>query len=96
MPFFNNFIFPNSLLSKIRPYFCSKKYLAGSIFWAEIYNCVHQKWGHTNSDYSGVDIGDDDTRIVNGYDSAKRPWLALMLINGGSCGGSLINHKYLL
>ena len=45
---------------------------------------------------NGTSIDDDDTRIVNGYDADKRPWLVMLKINGFLCGGSLINHKYAL
>ncbi|TRY62920.1 hypothetical protein TCAL_02031 [Tigriopus californicus] len=41
-------------------------------------------------------ISDSDTRIVNGYDAADRPWLALLSISGASCGGALLNKRYIL
>ena len=47
-------------------------------------------------EYEGAEneIADDDTRIVNGYDADERPWLALINVHGGACGGALINLKY--
>ena len=41
-------------------------------------------------------IEDEDTRIVNGYEPDKRPWLVLLDVAGSSCGGALINHRYVL
>ncbi len=41
-------------------------------------------------------IADEDTRIVNGYDPAERPWLALLDVAGGSCGGALLNTRSVL
>ena len=32
-------------------------------------------------------------RIVNGYKAKNRPWLALIVVEGGTCGGALINKK---
>lgn len=49
----------------------------------------------SNSSTSG-DIADEDTRIVNGYDPDERPWLALINVADGACGGALINHKFIL
>jgi len=39
---------------------------------------------------------DEDMRIVNGYEPNDRPWLVLLDIAGGSCGGALINKRYVL
>ena len=39
------------------------------------------------------DIDDEDTRIVNGYDAGKRPWLVLIHVEGAACGGALVNDK---
>lgn len=39
------------------------------------------------------DIDDEDTRIVNGYDAGKRPWLVLIHVEGAACGGALVNNK---
>ena len=41
-------------------------------------------------------VDDEDNRIVNGYDAGKRPWLVLLHVEGGACGGALINHKFVL
>ena len=40
------------------------------------------------------DIDDEDTRIVNGYDAGKRPWLVLIHVEGAACGGALVNDKW--
>ena len=40
------------------------------------------------------DIDDEDTRIVNGYDAGKRPWLVLIHVEGAACGGALVNNKW--
>ena len=32
-------------------------------------------------------------RIVNGYDPENRPWLALIIVEGGACGGALVNKR---
>ena len=46
-------------------------------------------------DYQNANqIDDEDPRIVNGYNADKRPWLIHLRLNGGRCGGALINHKY--
>lgn len=50
-------------------------------------------YGSSEDDY-GNEISDDDTRIVNGYDAGKRPWLVMIHVEGGACGGALINKKY--
>ena len=41
------------------------------------------------SDY----IHEDDTRIVNGYDADKRPWLVYINVHNSACGGALVNDK---
>ena len=44
------------------------------------------------------DVDNDDVRIVNGYNSPSRPWIALIVfqekIKDGICGGSLLNKRY--
>ena len=49
------------------------------------------------SDDNAVDeqyeIYDEDTRIVNGYEAGKRPWLVLIHVEGAACGGALVNDK---
>ena len=44
------------------------------------------------------DVDNEDVRIVSGYDSPQRPWIALFVfheeIKDGECGGSLLNKRY--
>ena len=43
------------------------------------------------------DVDNEDVRIVNGYDSPQRPWIALFIFpeddGDGLCGGSLLNKR---
>ena len=44
-------------------------------------------------------VGSDDDRIVNGYNVDTQPWLASLLhkqYNAITCGGALINKRYVL
>ena len=46
-------------------------------------------------------VGSDDDRIVNGYNVDTQPWLASLLhiqykYNAITCGGALINRRYVL
>ena len=44
-------------------------------------------------------LGSDDDRIVNGYNVDTQPWLASLLhkqYNAITCGGALINRRYVL
>jgi len=47
-----------------------------------------------------TEIGDEDTRIVNGYNAKSRPWLVLINVKAGwssqICGGVLINNKFVM
>ena len=45
------------------------------------------------------DVENEDLRIVNGYDSPQRPWIALFVFHEKMkewdiCGGSLLNKRY--
>ena len=43
--------------------------------------------------------GLDNKRIVNGYTSPNRPWMAFLLFDkgrSGSCGGSILNELYVV
>ncbi len=53
--------------------------------YAEYYGSLEN-----NENYA---ISDEDTRIVNGYDAGKRPWMTLIIVEGALCGGALINTK---
>ena len=48
---------------------------------------------HHDEDEAETLIADEDTRIVNGYEPDERPWLVLIDVAGGSCGGAIINSK---
>jgi hypothetical protein len=54
---------------------------------------VRKNVTHTANQDNATRIEDQDTRIVNGYDPDERPWLALLDVSGGSCGGALINKR---
>lgn len=30
------------------------------------------------------------------YNPAERPWLAMIIVGGGVCGGALVNHRYIV
>ena len=44
-------------------------------------------------DYEGNYLYDENTRIVNGYESQHRPWLVMIHAGISLCGGTLINKK---
>ena len=56
-------------------------------------NATYSDEYYSESYEDSGDIHDDDTRIVNGYAAGNRPWLTLLHVAGGACGGALINHK---
>ncbi len=35
----------------------------------------------------------DDTRIVNGYEPEDRPWLVMINVEGGLCGGAIVSKR---
>lgn len=39
---------------------------------------------------------EDDLRIVNGYVVKERPWLVFIMVHGGSCGGAVLNDRFIL
>ena len=58
------------------------------------------KMRNENEDTAGNERGQED-RIVNGYRADSKPWMASFgSIQGGvlqaSCGGALINHRFVL
>jgi len=52
----------------------------------------------SESDYYSVEdnIDEDNVRIVDGYEPANRPWIALIQIERGLCGGALLNHRFVI
>lgn len=38
-------------------------------------------------------LSNSQDRIVNGYSPDQRPWLALIIVMDGSCGGALLNKR---
>ena len=60
---------------------------------------TYQDYGNEGDDGYIYDDGgyiyDENTRIVEGYDADKRPWMAYMIIGSKIiCGGALVNKKY--
>ena len=39
-------------------------------------------------------LSNSQDRIVNGYSPEQRPWLALIIVMDGSCGGALLNKRF--
>ena len=58
---------------------------------------IWNKRKDNSEDASYEYIDKDDFRIVNGYDSIQRPWIALLVFKeknvDGICGGSLLNQR---
>ena len=56
---------------------------------------ANEDYDNEGYDYDSNYIYDDNIRIVNGYESDIRPWMAYMIIGSKIiCGGALINKKY--
>ena len=55
-----------------------------------------KKQGRRRPPRNRTSISSEDTRIVNGYEPSERPWLALLEVEQGSCGGALLNARYIL
>ena len=76
------------------------KYLKGTkeLLATEI-NETESNYSEEYEDYEYEEAGVDYHRIVRGYEPLERPWMALIYLHGrhsiGTCGGSLLNHRYI-